>query len=119
MIFLQGCLRWAWAAFAFERQIVDQYRMDLFRAIVGVADTADAFLRDLGAGWTDQPDGFDQPRAFEDHMLLLEDLDEWPDDAGIKDMVTRFGARLDLAFCGNGKRHLDRTGPEEGQLNLR
>jgi hypothetical protein len=45
-------------------------------------------------------------------VLFLDDLDVWPDETGIQDIVIHFGARLDLAFGGGGKRHLDRTGPE-------
>lgn len=119
VIDLQKCLRWAWAALAFQRQVVDQYQVvGPFRAILGVADTAGAFLRHFDAGWL-EPDDFDQSTALEDHVLLHEDLDEWPDETGIKDMVIHFGVLLDLAFGGNGKRHLDGTGPETGQLNLR
>lgn len=119
MIFLQKCVRWAWAAFAFQRQMADQYQVrGPFRAILGVADTAGSVLGHFGAGWS-EPDNFQSTVALEQQVLLLEDLSELPDETGIKEMAIRFGTRLDLAFGGRGKRHLDRIGPEAGQLNLR
>lgn len=119
VIYLQKCVRWVWAAFAFQRQIVDKYQVaGPFRAILSVADTAGAVLGHLGAGWP-EPTAFDSPMALEQHVMLFEDLAEWPDEAGVKEMAIRFGARLDLAFGGTGIRHLDRTGPESGQFNLR
>jgi hypothetical protein len=48
-------------------------------------------------------------------VLLLENLPEWPDAAGVEAVALRFGARLDLAFGGSGERHLDRTGRWEVQ----
>jgi hypothetical protein len=119
VIYLQKCMRWAWAALAFQRQIIHQYHVaGPFRVIFGVADTAGAVLRHFAAGWS-EANYLDQSTALEDHVLFLDDLDVWPDETGIQDIVIHFGARLDLAFGGGGKRHLDRTGPEAGQLNLR
>lgn len=119
VIYLTSCIVWAWAAFDFQRQIVERFQVPgPFRAILGVADTAGAVLSALGAGWP-EPDRFNPLVAVEQQVLLLEDVGEWPDEAGVKEMVLRFGARLDLAFGGTGGRHLDRVGPETGNLNLR
>jgi hypothetical protein len=110
---------WAWAAFSLQRQIVDQYQLSgPFRAVLGVADTSGAVLGHFGADWR-EPEAFDDSRALEHRVLLLVDLTDWPDEAGVRDMAIRFGARLDLAFGGNGRRHLDHTGPRAGQLNFR
>lgn len=86
-----------------------------------VADTAGAFLGNLGAGWPEPGSAslFGQPTAIEPRVLLLEDIPKWPDEKGVEEMALRFGARLDLAFGGPGQRHLDRMGPETGKFNPR
>jgi hypothetical protein len=75
----------------------------------------------FGAGQTDPGStGFwDEPTAVEQHVLLLEDLAEWPDAVGVEALALRFGARLDLAFGGSGERHLDRAGPDAGKFRPR
>lgn len=70
-------------------------------------------------GRTGQRGFLGQPTAVEPHVLLLEDLAEWPDAAGIEALALRFGPRLDLAFGGSGERHLDRTGPDTGKFRPR
>ena len=85
MIFLHQCVAWIWAAFAFQRQIADQFQVPgPFRAIVGLADTAGAVLSAFGAGWP-EPTLYDAPEALEQQVLLFEDLTEWPDEAGVKE----------------------------------
>lgn len=39
-----------------------------------------------------------------------EDLETWPDEKGVEELALRFGARIDLAFGGNGTRHLASPG---------
>ena len=92
-----------------------------FRAILAVADTADAVLGILGAGWAEPGSAglFGLPAAVEPRVLLLEDLAGWPDEKGAMELALRFGARLDLAFGGPGERHLDHAGPEQGRFNPR
>ncbi len=122
MVYLLKCVGQAWAAFNLQRQMVERFGIaGPFRAILGAADTAGAILVNLGAGWSEPGSAtyFAQPTAIESRVLLLEDLSQWPDEKGVKDLALRFGARLDLAFGGPGDRHLDRAGPEPGTFNLR
>jgi hypothetical protein len=121
VIYLLKCVSWVWAAFDVQRRIVERFGIaGPFRAILGVADTAGSVLGTLGAGWPEptsaSPFG---PTAIEPRVLLSEDLVEWPDEKGVKELALRFAARLDLAFGGPGERHLDRTGPEQGRFNPR
>jgi hypothetical protein len=114
VVYLLQSITWARAAFDLQRQIIEQFPVaGPFRAILGVAHAAKASLVNFGAGWPEpRPAGFwDQPSAVERHVLLLEDVSEWPGTAGAEDLALRFGARLDLAFGGSGRRHLDRTTP--------
>lgn len=61
VIHLARCVGWAWAAFDFQRQIVERFHVaGPFRAILGVADTAGAVLGSLGADWSES-DYFDPP----------------------------------------------------------
>lgn len=120
VFFLRRCVSWAWAAFDLQRRMVERFGIaGPFRAILGVADTAGAVLGTLGAGWPEPGPAslLGQPTAIELRVLLLEDLGEWPDEKGAKELALRFGARLDLAFGGSGDRHLDRGGPEQGRFN--
>ncbi len=113
VIFLQRSMRWAWGAFDFQRQIVERCEVaGPFRAIVGIADTDKAPLGDLAAGWPEPGSGFGwgAPTAIEPQILLVEDLETWPDEKGVEELALRFGARIDLAFGGNGTRHLARPG---------
>ncbi len=87
-----------------------------FRAIVAVAHASGASLRMFGAGW---PEPGSQSTGVEQHVLLQEDLAEWPDAAGVEALALRFGARLDLAFGGPGERHLDQTGQDAGKFRPR
>ncbi len=122
VIFLRRCTGWAWGAFDLQRQMVERYKITgPFRAIFGIADTAGAVLGNVGAGWAEpgSPGVWDLPTAIEPHVLLQEDLAEWPDEKGVEELALRFGARVDLAFGGPGQRHLDRAGPEAGRFNLR
>ncbi len=122
VIFLRKCVGWAWASFDLQRQMAERFGITgPFRAILAVADTAGAVLGMPGAGWPDPgPTGMlGLPTAIEPRVLLLEDLDEWPDEKGAEELALRFGARLDLAFGGPGERHLDRAGPEQGRFNPR
>jgi hypothetical protein len=122
VVYLQIAVCWAWAAFDLQREMVERFTVGgPFRAIVAVAHTAGASLGTFGAGWAEPGStGFwDQPTAVDQHVLLLEDLAEWPDAAGVEGLALRFGARLDLAFGGPGGRHLDRTGPDEGKFRPR
>lgn len=77
-----------------------------------------ATLGTLGAGWAEPGSAglFGLPTAIEPRVLLLEDLPAWPDEKGAMEQALRFGARLDLAFGGPGKRHLDHAGPEQGEV---
>jgi hypothetical protein len=114
VVYLLQSIAWARAAFDLQRRIIEQFPVaGPFRAILGVANTAGASLVNFGAGWPEpRPSGFwDQPSAVERQVLLLEDVAEWPDPAGAEDLALRFGARLDLAFGGSGRRHLNRTTP--------
>jgi hypothetical protein len=118
VFFLRRCVGWVWAAFDLQRQMVERYPIvGPFRAIVGLADTAKAVLGKLGAGWVEPMSGFGAPMAVESRVLLVEDLETWPDEAGVEDLAHRFGARVDLAFGGLGARHLDRDGPQTGRFN--
>jgi hypothetical protein len=111
--YLLPSVTWARVAFDLQRQMVERFTVSgPFRAILGVAHTAGASLGNLGAGWPEPgADGFwAPPTAVEQHVLLLEDLSEWPDVEGVEALALRFGSRLDLAFGGSGNRHLDRTG---------
>ena len=122
MIFLRKTVGWAWAAFDLQRQMVERFGIaGPFRVILAVADTAGAVLGMLGAGWAEPRSAgmLGLPTAIEPRVLLLEDLDEWPDEKGAMELALRFGARLDLAFGGPGERHLDRAGPEQGRFNPR
>jgi hypothetical protein len=99
-------------------QAIEQYSIaGPYRAIIGVANTAGAALGNLGAGWAEPgaPMSFGRPQAVEPRVLLMEDLAEWPDADGIEALALRFGARLDLAFGGPGRRHLDHQGPNAGK----
>jgi hypothetical protein len=119
VIYLQVAVGWAWAAFDLQREMIERFTVGgPFRAIVAVAHTSGAVLGGFGSGWSEPGSaGFwDQPTAVEQHVLLLEDLAEWPDAAGIEALALRFGARLDLAFGGSGGRHLDRAGPGAGKF---
>jgi len=111
--YLLRSITWARGAFDLQRQMVERFSVGgPFRAIVGVARTAGARLANLGAGWPEPGSVFGfGSTAIEHHVLLLEDVMEWPDEAGAEAMALRFGARLDLAFGGSGNRHLDRAGP--------
>ncbi|HUJ08272.1 MAG TPA: hypothetical protein VLX31_19385 [Streptosporangiaceae bacterium] len=119
LIWLRRTVGWAWGAFGFQQKIVRRFGIDgPFRILLGVADTANAGLGDLGTGWADPggPASPDAPAAVDQQVLLREDVPAWPDAAGVKDLAMRFGARLDIAFGGSGERHLDRTGPEAGRF---
>jgi hypothetical protein len=122
VFFLQKCVGRAWAAFDLQRRIAERFEIPgPFRAILAIADTTGAALGYLGAGWPDPGSVslFGQPTAIEPRVLLLEDLDEWPDEKGVKELALRFGARVDLVFGGPGERHLDHAGPETGRFNPR
>jgi hypothetical protein len=122
VVYLQEAVGWAWAAFDLQREMVERFAVTgPFRAIVAVAHASGATLGTFGAGWAEPGSaGFwDQPTAVEQHVLLLEDLAEWPDAAGVEALALRFGARLDLAFGGSGERHLDRAGPGAGKFQPR
>jgi len=119
VVYLQKTVSWIWAAFDFQRRMVERFTVGgPFRAIVAVAHTSGACLSSFGVGWNEPGrSGFwDQPTAVDQHVLLLEDLADWPDAAGVEALVLRFGARLDLAFGGSGERHLDRAGPDTGKF---
>jgi hypothetical protein len=121
VIHLQNAIGWAWAAFDLQRQMIERFTVSgPFRAIVAVARASGAILDAFGAGWREPRNmGFwDQPIAVEQHVLLVEDLAEWPEAGSIEALALRFGARLDLAFGGPGERHLDRTGPAAGKFRL-
>ena len=104
VVYLQKAVGWAWAAFDLQREMVERFTVGgPFRTIVAVAHASGAILGIFGAR---QPypgsTGFwDQPTAVEQHVLLLEDLAEWPDTVGVEALALRFGARLDLAFGGS------------------
>jgi len=122
VFFLQKCVGRAWAAFDLQRRIAERFEIaGPFRAILAIADTTGAVLGYLGAGWPEPGSAslVGQPTAIEPRVLLLEDLDGWPDEKGVKELALRFGARLDLAFGGSGERHLDHAGPETGRFNPR
>jgi hypothetical protein len=125
VVFLLNCVGWAWGAFRLQREIIDKFGVPgPFRAILGVADTAGAFLTTLGAGWDNRWSAsiysiYSDETALESRVLLLEDLAEWPDEEGAEELALRFGARLDLAFGGTGERHLDKTGPAPGTFTPR
>lgn len=119
VIYLRRCVGWAWAAFDLQRHMVERFGVcGPYRVILGIADTTGATLGTVGAGWAEpvSADGWGLPTAVEPHVLLLEDLVQWPDEHGIEEMALRFGARVDLAFGGSGERHLDRAGPETGKF---
>jgi hypothetical protein len=85
VVFLLKSVGWAWAAFDLQRRMVERFEIaGPFRAILGVVDTAGAVLGYLGAGWPEPGSAslFGQPTAIEPRVLLLEDLDEWPDEKG-------------------------------------
>ena len=120
--FLQKCVGRAWAAFDLQRRMAEQFEIaGPFRAILAIANTTGAVLGYLGAGWPEPGSAslFGQPNAIEPRVLLVEDLDEWPDEKGVKELALRFGARVDLVFGGPGERHLDHAGPEAGRFNPR
>ena len=122
VIFLRKTVGWAWAAFDLQRQMVERFGIaGPFRVILAVAGTAGAVLGMLGAGWPEPGSAGlpGRPTAIEPRVLLLEDLDEWPDEKGDMELALRFGARLDLAFGGPGERHLDHAGPGQGRFNPR
>lgn len=122
VVYLQKAVGWAWAAFGLQREMVERFMVGgPFRAIVAVARAAGASLGTFGAGRAEpESSGFwNQPTAVEPHVMLQEDLAEWPDAAGVEALAVRFGARLDLAFGGSGERHLDRTGPDAGKFRPR
>jgi hypothetical protein len=48
--------------------------------------------------------------------MLAEDFRQWSAEQGTQELALRFGAPVDLAFGGPGRRHLDRTGPEAGRF---
>jgi hypothetical protein len=121
LIWLRRTVAWTWGAFSFQGKIVRRYEVaGPFRAIVGVASTAAAGLADLGTGWAEPggPGAPTAPAAIDQQVLLTQDLAQWPDAAGIKDLALRFGARLDLAFGGPGDRHLDKAGPDAGEFRV-
>lgn len=114
VVYLLRSLAWARVTFNLQQQMIDRFQVaGPFRAIVGVANTAGVSLANLGAGWPEpgEPGFWGAPTAVEQRVLLLEDLPEWPDVAGAEELALRFGARLDLAFGGPGRRHLDRPSP--------
>lgn len=122
VVYLQKAVGWVWAAFDLQREMVERFAVGgPFRAIVAVAQASGASLGTFGAGWPEPSStGFwGQPTAVDRHVLLLEDLAEWPDAAGVEALALRFGARLDLAFGGSGDRHLDRGGPDSGKFRPR
>lgn len=121
LIFMQTTVGWAWGAFELQRQMVERHSVaGPFRVILGVARTAGAFLARVGAGWLEPGSPYDvPPTAVEPNVLLLEDILDWPDAEGVEALAFRFAARLDLAFGGNGERHLDRDGPRAGRYNPR
>lgn len=119
VIYLRRCVGWAWAAFDFQRQMIERYGVaGPYRVILGIGGTAGAMLGNLGAGWAEpgSADGSNLPTAVEPRILLWEDLTQWPDEQGVEALALRFGARVDLAFGGSGQRHLDRVGPETGKF---
>lgn len=110
VIFLQRSVRWAWGAFDLQRRIVERYEVSgPYRVIVGIANTDKVPLGNLGTGWPELGSGFGAPTAIEPRVLLVEDLEAWPDEKGGEELALRFGARIDLAFGGNGMRHVDRS----------
>ena len=121
VFFLQRSVGWAWGAFDLQQQMVERYEVaGPFRVIVTVANTAEAVLGQLGAGWNEPGAAsiFGAPTAIESRVLLVEDVTEWPDEKGVEEMALRFAARVDLAFGGPGTRHLD-CGPEPGRFTPR
>jgi hypothetical protein len=111
VIFLQRSVRWAWGAFDLQRRVVERCEVGgPFRAIVGIANTDKVPLGNLGTGWPEPRSGFGwgAPAAIEPRVLLVEDLEAWPDEKGVEELALRFGARIDVAFGGNGMRHVDR-----------
>lgn len=122
VVYLQKAVGWAWAAFDLQREMVERFTVGgPFRAIVAVAHTSGACLSSFGEGWVEPGRGgfWDQPTAVDEHVLLLEDLADWPDAGGVEALALRFGARLDLTFGGPGERHLDRAGPDAGKFRPR
>lgn len=122
MIYLHRSVAWAWAAFDLQREMIERFTVaGPFRAIMAVAHTTGASLGTFGSGWPEPgSSGFwDQPSSVEHHVLLVENLGEWPDAAGVEALAMQFGARLDLAFGGPGERHLDRVRPEAGKFKPR
>ncbi len=119
LIWLRRTVAWTWGAFGLQQKIIRRYDIaGPFRTIIGVAGTASAGLADLGTGWADPggPGSPAAPASVDHQVLLVEDVAEWPDADGIRELALRFGARLDLAFGGPGDRHLDKTGPEAGRF---
>jgi len=87
VVYLQIAVCWAWAAFDLQREMVERFTAGgPFRAIVAVAHTSGASLGTFGAGCAEPGrTGFwDQPTAVDQHVLLLEDLAEWPDAVGVE-----------------------------------
>jgi hypothetical protein len=120
VIFVQRYVGWAWWAFDLQRQMVERYQVGgPFRAIVAVAGTAGAMLGELGSGWAEPTSIVGGPTAIEPRVLLVEDVVEWPDEAGVEELALRFAARIDIAFGGTGTRHLDHDGPEAGRFTPR
>jgi hypothetical protein len=120
VIFLRRCIGSAWGAFDLQRQVVERYGIaGPFRAILGIADTAGAMLGNVGAGWAEpgSPGAWGMPTAIEPHVMLLEDLAQWPDEKGVQELALRFGARVDLAFGGPGERHLDPRRAGDGEVH--
>jgi hypothetical protein len=122
VVYLLKCADWAWAAFDLQRRMVERFGIaGPFRAILGVTDTAGAFLATLGAGWLEPGAAslLGQPTAIEPRVLLLEDLGKWPDEKGPRNW--RFGSAPGWTWrsAAPGERHLDRTGPEQGRFNPR
>lgn len=85
-------------------------------------ETGDALLGDLAEGWQSPGRGATFiPACREPHVVIREELDEWPDQEGtqVRDVAYRLGGRIEDAWGVRQRRFLASKGDLEGEADLR
>lgn len=85
--------------------------------------TQGALLGDLAEGWEEpRPGATFRPRCPEPHVVVREELDEWPAQDGtdeIRELAFRLGGRIEDAWGVKQRRFVANRGDLEGQFDPR